>query len=129
MEPTSGCFRKVLVTRRAVGMDQKAIGWIDPGALLIGLCCDPALIGSLSLVTNEPTEKTNLKILRGRASAARFDVMYEFMGAKQDRLEILFRQPLMVSSESNDSLRCAYELLDWETQCAVHSSIITNDFS
>jgi len=55
-------------------MDQKAIGWIDPGALLIGLFCDPALV--VSLVTNKPTEKTNLKILRGRARAARFDVMY-----------------------------------------------------
>jgi hypothetical protein len=103
-------------------MDQKAIGGINAGGLLIGLLCDPTLVGSFSLVTNEPTvktkEKTNSNLfLRARAhiSAARFDVMYEFMGAKQDRLEVLFRQPLMVSGESNDSLRCAYELLDWET--------------
>ena len=51
-------------------MDQKAIGWIDPGALLISLFCDPGRIGSFLLVTNEPTEKTkektNLKLLRGR---------------------------------------------------------------
>ena len=42
----SGCFWEVLVTTQTVGMDQKAIGWIDPGALLIGLFCDPALVVS-----------------------------------------------------------------------------------
>jgi hypothetical protein len=126
MDHTSGYFWDVLVTRRTVGMDQKAIGWIDPSALLIGLSCLPALIGSFLLVTNEPTsktkEKTNLNLLRGQAAG--FDVMYEFMGATQDRFEVLFRQPLMVSRESNDSLSCAHELLDWETQCTVHTSIL-----
>ena len=99
MEPTSGCFWKG-VTRRTVGVDQKAIGWIDPSALLISLFCGPGRIGSFLLVTNEPTEetkeKTNLKLLRGRSRsrAARFDVMYEFMSTRQDRLEVLFGQPL-----------------------------------
>ena len=80
-------------------MDQKAIGGIDPSALLIGPFCDPTLIGSVLLVTNALTEKTKENLLRSRA--ARFDVMYEFMGAKQDRLEVLFRQqPFMVSSKS-----------------------------
>jgi len=103
-------------------MDQKAIGGIDPGALLIGLFCHPALLDRFSLVMNATTvktrEKTNLNLLRSRA--ARFDVMYEFMGTRQDRLEVLFRQPFMVSSKSHDSRRCAHKFLDWETQCAVH---------
>lgn len=108
-------------------MDQKAIGGIDPCVLLIGLFGDPTLIGSFSLVTNTPAvkteEKANLNLLRGRA--ARSDVMYKFMGTRQDRLEVLFRQPLMVSRESNDSLSCSYELLDWETcQCAIHTLIL-----
>ena len=98
-------------------MDQKAIDGIDPGALSISLLCDPPRIGSFSLVTNALTEKTkektNLNFLRRRA--ARFDVMHEFMSTRQDRLEVLFDQALMVSSEPKDSLRCAYELLDWET--------------
>jgi hypothetical protein len=106
-------------------MDQKAIGWIDPSALLIGLSCHPGRIGSF-LVTKEPTSKTKeetiLNLLRGQAAG--FDVMYEFMGARQDRLEVLFDQALMVSSEPKDSLSCAHELLDWETQCTVHTSIL-----
>jgi hypothetical protein len=108
-------------------MDQKAIGWIDPSALLISLWCDPGR--SFLLLTNEQTEKTkektNLNLLRGRlrGRAARFDVMYEFMSTRQDRLEVLCGQALMVSSEPKDSLRCANELLDWETQCMVHTSI------
>jgi hypothetical protein len=112
-------------------MDHEAIGGIDPGALLIGLFCDPTIIRSFSLVTNTPAvkteEKANLNLLRGRA--ARFDVMYEFMGTRQDRLEILFWQSLMVSRESNDSLSCSYELLDWETcQCAIHTLILQTTF-
>jgi len=46
------------------------------------------------------------------------------MSTRQDRLEVLFDQALMVSSEHKDSLRCAYELLDWETQCTVHTSTL-----
>lgn len=45
-------------------MGQAAIGWIDTGALSIGLLCDPALTGRLSIVTNEPTDTTNLKHVR-----------------------------------------------------------------
>jgi hypothetical protein len=78
------------------------------------------------LVTNEPTanakEKTNLNLLRGRA--ARFDVIYEFISTRQDRLEVVFGQLFMVSSEHKNSLRCANKLLDWETQCTVHISIL-----
>jgi hypothetical protein len=117
---------EVLIAHRTVGVDQKAIGWIDPSALLISLLCDPGRIDSFLLVTNEPTaktkEKTNLNLLRGRAG--RFDVMYEFISTRQDRLEVIFGQALMVSSEHKDSLRCANELLDWETQCTVHTSIL-----
>src|SRR4030095_4203420 len=54
-------------------------------------------------------------VLCPMSRASRFDVMYEFMSTKQDRLEVLFGQALMVSSEHNGSLRCAYEFLDWET--------------
>jgi hypothetical protein len=107
-------------------VDQKAIGWIDPSALLIGLLCDPGRIDSFLLVTKEPTaktkEKTNLNLLRGRA--ARFDVIYEFISTRQDRLAVIFGQALMVSSEHKNSLRCANKLLDWETQCTVHSSTL-----
>src|SRR5687768_4849909 len=131
--PTSRCFwevLEVLIAHRTVGVDQKAIGWIDPRALLIRLLCGPGRIGSFLLVTNEPTEetkeKTNLKLLRGRSRsrAARFDVIYEFMSTRQDRLELLFGQALMVSREHHDSLRCAHKFLDWKTQCTVHTSIL-----
>jgi hypothetical protein len=85
-------------------VDQQAIDWIDSRALLISLLYGPGRIGSFLLVTNEPTEetkeKTNLKLLRGRSRsrAARFDVMYEFLSTRQDRLKLLFGQALMVSS-------------------------------
>jgi hypothetical protein len=105
-------------------VDQKAISRIEPRASLIRLLCDPGRINSFLLVTNEPTanakEKTNLNLLRVRA--ARFDVIYEFISTRQDRLEVIFGQLLMVSSEYNNSLRRANKLLDWETQCTVHIS-------
>src|SRR6478736_5790062 len=66
----------------------------------------------------EPLERP----IRGRAG--RFDVLYEFISTRQDRLEVIFGHALMVSSEHKDSLRCAYKLLDWETQCTVHTSIL-----
>lgn len=111
-------------------MDQEAIGWIDPSPLLISLLRGPGRIGSFLLVTNDPTEetkeKTNLKLLRSRSRsrAARFDVMNELMSTRQDRLEVLFGQALMISSEHHDSLRCANELLNRETQNTVHTSIL-----
>jgi hypothetical protein len=111
-------------------VDQEAIGWINPSAFLISLLCGPGRIGSFLLVTNEPTaktnEKTNLKLLRDRlrGRAARFDVMYEFISTRQDRLKVIRGQALMVSSEHTDSLRYADELLDWETQCTVHASTL-----
>ncbi len=45
-------------------MGQPAIGWIYTGALSISLLGDPALTGRLSIVTNEPTDTTNLKRVR-----------------------------------------------------------------
>jgi hypothetical protein len=119
-----------LITHRTVGVDQKAISWIDPSASLIRLLCDPGCINSFLLVTNEPTaktkEKTNLNLLRGRlrGRAGRFDVLYELISTRQDRLEVVFGHPLMVRSEHKDSLRCANKLLDGETQCTVHTSIL-----
>ncbi len=105
-----------MIAHRTVGVDQKAIGWIDPSALLISLLCDPGRIDRFLLVTNEPTaktkEKTNLNLLRG-GRAARFDVIYEFISTRQDRLAVIFGQALMVSSEHKNPLRCANELLDW----------------
>ena len=50
-----------MIAHRTVGVDQKAIGWIDPRALLISLLCGPGRIGSFLLVTNEPTEETKEK--------------------------------------------------------------------
>ena len=110
-------------------MDQEAVGWIDPSALVISLLGGPGRIGRFLLVTNEPTaktkEKANLNLLRDRlrGRAARFDVMYEFIRTRQDRLKVIRGQAL-VSSEHTDSLRCANELLDWETQCTVHASTL-----
>ena len=55
------CTDDVFVTREAIGMRQKAIGWINTGFLSIGLLCDPSLVVRLSLITNVLTHITKLK--------------------------------------------------------------------
>jgi hypothetical protein len=52
----------------------------------------------------------------------RLDFPYEFMGIKQDRFAVLFTKSIIVRGESDDILRCAYEVLDLRTQSAIHAS-------
>jgi len=46
----------------------------------------------------------------------------EFVGIEQDRSTVGFRQFFMVRSEFTESLRCAYELLDWKAEWEIHIS-------
>ena len=58
----SGCFYRiedVSVTRRAIGMRSRAIGWINTHFLSIDLLCDPALPGTV--VPNVLTHTANFK--------------------------------------------------------------------
>ena len=57
-------------------------------------------------------------------SLTRFYFVDQFMGRKQGCLEVLLRQPFMISRERNDPLRCAEQLLDWQTQCAIHIHVL-----
>jgi hypothetical protein len=50
----------MFVTVRAIGRRESALIWINTGFLSIGLPCDPALVGHLSVVTNMLTHTANL---------------------------------------------------------------------
>ena len=44
------------------------------------------------------------------------DFLDEFEGMEPDRFTVVFRQAFVVGSEYTESLRCAYELLDWQAK-------------
>src|SRR5678815_1558233 len=54
-----------------------------------------------------------------------FQVSYECSGMKDDRMTILFNQSAVVGRELRDPLTCADELLDRQSQCAIHPAIVT----
>lgn len=48
-------------------------------------------------------------------------VLYECSGMKDDGMTITFSQSVVVRGEVHDSLTSANELLDWQTQYAIHA--------
>ena len=54
--------------------------------------------------------------------AVLLDFLDEFEGMEPDRFTVVFRQAFMVGGEYTESLRCAYELLDWQAKWRIHTS-------
>ena len=50
------------------------------------------------------------------------DFPAEFVGIEQDRFTVVFLQSFMVGNEFTESLRCAYEFLDWQAEWEIHIS-------
>ena len=116
------------VTRRAVGMTEGALGWINANFFSISLFGNPALTGRVSIVMKMLTDTANLndRNVRGHLRSSfgymivlvmtlltmRFEIPDEFTSTKQYGFALLFGEALIVRSKFAHPIKRTYQLPD-----------------